>query len=104
MIRFRGDERPTAWWEWLFAPLVWAVTIPMLFIAAGLSIPYFMVYPDRHATDYDFGTVRQQAIIQRYRRLTSRVSFWRRCRRVIAFPFRRRPNKALQGTGGVTPI
>jgi hypothetical protein len=93
MIRFGGDNSPTAWWEWLFAPLVWAIVIPLLFMAAGLSIPYFMVYPDRHAHQYDFGTERQREVMWRYRRLTSRVSFWRRCVRVLAFPFRRKPSR-----------
>ena len=93
LIRFGGDDSPIAWWEWLFAPLVWVITIPLLFLAGVLSIPYSVVYPDHHAHEYDFGTERQQAVVRRYRRLTSRVSFWRRCGRVVAFPFRRRRSR-----------
>ena len=89
LMRFGGADSPIAWWEWLFAPLVGAITIPRLFVAAGLSIPYFMVYPDHHAHKWDFGTEEQQKVMRRYRRFASRVSFWRRCARVLAFPFRR---------------
>ena len=88
MIRFGSDDRPTAWWEWPFAPLVWAVTIPLFFIAAALSVPYFTIYPDRHAHKYDFGTAGQRELMRRYRRFTSRVSLWRRCGRALAFLFR----------------
>jgi hypothetical protein len=102
LIRSVGDDTPIAWWEWLFAPLaplVWVTTIPLLFVLAGLSIPYFMVYSDRHVTVYDFGTERQLEIIRRYRRYTARVSFWRRCGRVLAFPFqRRRPRRTRRFT------
>ena len=75
------------------APLVCGIAFAMLFIAAGLSILYFTVYPDHHATENDFGTERQQAIMQRYRQFTSRVSFWRRCGRVLVFAFRRKRNR-----------
>jgi hypothetical protein len=83
LIRSIADESPIAWWEWLFAPLVWAISIPLLFVAAGLSIPYFMVYPDRHAHVYDFGTKRERELMSRYRRFTSRISVWRRLSRVL---------------------
>jgi hypothetical protein len=89
LIRFGGDHSPIAWWEWLFAPLVWAITIPLLLVAALLSIPYYMVYPDHHAHEWDFGTKEQQEIMRRYRRFAARVSFWRRCGRLLASPFRR---------------
>ena len=83
--------RPIAWWEWLFAPLLWPIAFLILFVLGLLSIPYFAVYPDRHAHEYDFGTDRQQAVMMRYRRFTSRVPLWRRIVRAIIFPLRRRP-------------
>lgn len=91
LVRFGSDDRPIAWWEWLFVPVVTPVGLTVLGILALLSIPYFTLYPDRHATDYDFGTPRQRAVMGRYRRLTARVSLRRRLGRVLAYPFSRRP-------------
>src|SRR5262249_52822044 len=85
-----GDTRPIAWWEGLFAPVLWAIMLPLLFIAAPVSVLYCLVYPDHRAHLYDFGTLQQQEVMRRYRRFGSWVSFWRRCGRVIAFPFQRR--------------
>jgi hypothetical protein len=93
LIRFGNDERPLAWWEWLFFPIVLPLVMLLLSIAALLSIPYFALYPDRHATSYDFGTEEQQEVMRRYRRFTSRVPLWRRCCRVLTSPFRRRRSR-----------
>jgi hypothetical protein len=90
LIRFGRDDRPIAWWEWLFLPVLMPTVGALLGIAAVLSVPYFVVYPDHHAHEYDFGTERQRELMRRYRRFASRVSFWRRCGRALAFPFRRR--------------
>jgi hypothetical protein len=92
LYRGAGDERPTAWWEWPFFPLACVVLVvygvlivTLLGVLAVLSIPYFALYPDRHASDYDFGTARQQELMRRYRRFTARVSLRRRCLRVLTF-------------------
>ncbi len=89
LIRSGHDTTPIAWWGWFFAPLVWTILITLLFVLAGVSIPYFMLYPERHAHELDFGTERQREVMRRYRRFTARVSLWRRCGRVLASPFRR---------------
>lgn len=94
LIRSGRDNTPIAWWEWLFAPLVWTILLTLLFVLAGLSIPYFMLYPERHAHELDFGTPRQQETMRRYRRFAAQVSFWRRCGRVLTSPFRRMPPRS----------
>ena len=76
------------WWYIVIVILLTPVTLPLLLLLAALSIPYFMIYPDRHATTYDGGIESQQETIRRYRRFAARVSFWRRVGRVLAFPFR----------------
>jgi hypothetical protein len=68
---------------WVFVPLFNVYNLALFLIVALLSIPYFALYPDLHATTYDIGTERERAIINRYRRFTSRVSFWTRLRRVL---------------------
>ena len=57
------------------------------------ALPFFELYPDLHFTDYDEGTERQQETIRRYRRFTSRVSFWRRAWRVLTFWCRRKRHR-----------
>jgi hypothetical protein len=89
LIRFGQDDSPPAWWEWFFLPVVMPAAFAVLGAAALASIPYFAVYPDRHAHEYDFGTDRQREVMRRYRRYASRVSLWRRCGRAAAVPFRR---------------
>lgn len=38
LVRSGGDDTPTAWWEWLFAPVMWPLFIVGLLVLAGLSI------------------------------------------------------------------
>lgn len=92
LYRASGDTTPIAWWEWPFFPaavvlfaVCGVVVIALLGALALLSIPYFALYPDRHACDYDFGTEQQQEVMRRYRRFTSRVSLPRRAWRVLTF-------------------
>lgn len=95
LIRFGDDDRPNAWWEWFFFPVVVPVLFVLLSALALASIPYFAVFPDRHPHEYDFGTERQQEVMRRYRRYTSRVSVWRRCGRLVALPFRGRRSRRI---------
>lgn len=90
LVRFGEDDRPCSWWEWFFLPVVMTAVAVVLGGAALVAIPFFAVYPELHMHEYDLGTERQQEAIRRFRRYASRVSFWRRCGRVLAFPFRRK--------------
>jgi hypothetical protein len=80
----------------LFFPLMVVAVLVFLGVLALVGIPYFMLYPDHHMHAYDEGTERQQAIMLRYRRFTSRVPFWRRVGRVLAFPFRRKQPRPVR--------
>jgi hypothetical protein len=51
---------------------------------------YWTIYPERHAHEYDLGTNRQRAVMQRYRRIMSQVSLKRRFQYALAWPFRRK--------------
>ncbi|QEG29618.1 hypothetical protein GobsT_44160 [Gemmata obscuriglobus] len=88
LIRFGQDNRPLAWWECFFFPIVMPAVFLLLGAAALASIPYFAVFPDHHAHEYDFGTERQQEVMRRYRQFASRVPVWRRVGRALAFPLR----------------
>ena len=62
---------------------LWFVLTPasllVLFLAAGVFVPYFWLYPERHAARVDFeGTDAQKEVIAQYRGLLSRKPFWRR--------------------------
>jgi hypothetical protein len=89
LIRSGRDNTPIAWWEWLFAPLVWTALLTLLLVLGVPSIPYYTLYPECHAHMLDYGTERQREVMRRYRRFAARVSFWRRCGHVLTSPFRR---------------
>jgi hypothetical protein len=84
LIRFGGGpgDSTIAWWEWLFAPLVYAVVIPLFLLVGLLSVPYSLVYPDAplHGEEA-LGTARQRELLARWRASYSRLSFWQRVRR-----------------------
>lgn len=74
-IRFKDDDSPTAIWEWLFAPIVLPIIFALFVMLAVLSVPYFMLYPERHAHQWDFdGTDRQREILAKFRRIRSRCT------------------------------
>lgn len=79
LVRIGGDDSPTAAWEWLFAPIVLPILILPLACLALLSIPYFALYPERHAHVWDFeGTETQRRQLARRRERYSRFSFRQR--------------------------
>jgi hypothetical protein len=90
LIRSRGDESPIEWWEWLFAPLLYAVLLlavpPLVVVSLGAAF----LYPDQHLSELDFGTPREQALAERYRRFTRRVPVWRRVWRVCTLQWQHR--------------
>jgi hypothetical protein len=50
LVRSGGDNTPIASWEYLFLPAI----MLFLFGLAVWSIPYFWLYPERHAHVWDF--------------------------------------------------
>lgn len=90
----RPSER-LPWYAWPLVPFVFVATLVLMLplgALALLSIPYFLVFPDRHAQIHDFGgTPRQQELLARWResysrlgirgRLARRLKLWRRKRR-----------------------
>jgi len=73
---------------WLLAPFVGVITfviigIPLLILAA-LSIPYFALFPDRHAHIWDFrGTHRQRELLARWRAMYRQLGLRGRIARAI---------------------
>lgn len=98
------DDTSFTWCEWALMPLYVLVVVVALGLLAVVSIPFFMLYPDLHAREYDFGTEKQQKVVERYRRLTARVSLRRRIGRVLRLSCRKRtnrpPRRALRRTKG----
>lgn len=44
MVRFKGDETPTRWWEWLFVPIMVPLFLVILMVMCVVSIPLEFVY------------------------------------------------------------
>jgi hypothetical protein len=68
-----------AWW----AMIVYFVTAPaclVIFVAAGIwSLPFFWLYPERHAHLIDIkGTDEQKAALNAYRKECAKYGLWRR--------------------------
>ena len=73
------DDIPFTWIEWILMPLY----VPIFFLVFGmlalLSIPYFWLYPERHANRIDFeGSPEEQERFRAYREYRSRISLGRR--------------------------
>jgi hypothetical protein len=75
------------WYVSILAPLVLpGVLLVMLILAipAAISIPYFLLFPERHRHIHDFdGTVHQQARLGRWRAVYSRLTFFGRIGRAF---------------------
>ena len=98
LIRSEQDDRPLSWLEWPFMPVVVVLVFNLLSVLSLLAIPVYSLYPEYQAHGYDSGTPRQQELMRRYRRFTSRVSFWRRFGRALTFPFRRKRARLRPGS------
>jgi hypothetical protein len=87
----QSDRLP--WFAWPLVPLVLpAVLLVMLplGLVALFSIPYFALYPDRHAHRYDFeGTAQQRARVERWRAGYGRLGLWGRVARAFKVARRR---------------
>ena len=92
-----ADEQ-LPWWRWFFFPLVVPVALVVLLplgLLALLSIPYFLIFPDRHAQLHDFdGTPHQRGRIAQWRHRYSQLGLVQRIRRACARHQRKR-NVAL---------
>jgi hypothetical protein len=86
LTRSRGDETPIAWWEWLFTPVV----VAAILLGCLAMIPYYVLYPEREAFEWDAGTERQREIMTRLRRRAARLSIWKRLGRVLTLHWCRR--------------
>jgi hypothetical protein len=107
--RLNGDcgpvhrDRPPSW-AWPLIPFVLPVVLLIMIplgIAALISIPYFALYPDRHAHLYDFeGTAQQRARLASWRAGYARLSVWGRLKRAIKLARRRSErNRRLEYIG-----
>jgi hypothetical protein len=73
------------WYLWPLALPVFVVTMVVVGIPLGIlalvSIPYFWLYPERHAQRADFeGTESEKARVRRWRNAYRRLSFIARVR------------------------
>lgn len=87
--------KPLPWYLWPLVPPVAVVVAVVVGIPLGivalLSIPYFWLYPDRHAHLADVeGTDRQKMQLRRWRLAYARLSIVGRARRVMRLSVRRR--------------
>ena len=78
-------------------PLVALGVCLMLLGAMFVSVPLLALYPDLRyiSAPWDERTEREQEVVRRYLRFTSRVTFWERVRRLLTIPCgaKRRPSR-----------
>ena len=87
------------WYLWPLVPPVFLATLIFVGIPLGLlallSIPYFWLYPDRHAHQWDFeGAGREKERLHRWRSAYQRIPFVARVRRAIKRSRRRGRRRA----------
>jgi hypothetical protein len=94
-----SDRLP--WYAWPLAPLVLAIGIlvmTVLGILALFFLPYFFIYPDRHAHPYDFeGTPRQRELLARRRALYAKMNIFQRIGRGFKLLTRGRQRRHPKG-------
>jgi hypothetical protein len=87
------------WYGWILAPLVLPgalLVMLLLAIPAAISIPYFLLFPERHRQIHDFdGTTHQQARLARWRAVSSQLDFFSRVARAFKRGQRRVHTKRL---------
>jgi hypothetical protein len=92
-------RRPVPWYLWPLIPpvaIVVAVTVGIpLGILALLSIPFFWLFPERHAQLADFeGTEQQKVRLRQWRLAYGKLSLVGRVRRAVRLSVRRRRRAA----------
>ena len=96
LVRSGGDNTPIAWWEHLFTPAI----VLFLFGLAVWSIPYFWLFPERHATEWDFDeTPEHERSLRRWRDAYARLTIAGRVRRRWVKRRRRRRRRRLRQAG-----
>lgn len=85
LLRTSDDHTPFAWYEWVFAPLLWVGVPLLLLVLCVVAPPFMLLYPEHVRRVHEDGPPREQELMRRYRRYASRVSFWRRLWRVLTF-------------------
>jgi hypothetical protein len=88
-----AGHKQLPWYAWPLIPVVLPVAVAVMLplgLLALLSIPYFWLFPDRHARLNDFeGTPHQRARLARWRVAYRRLGLWGRVRRAIKLTRRR---------------
>ena len=80
---------------------IWLPFFLLLAIPAAISIPYFWLFPERHAHFHDFdGTAHQKARLADWRSEYRRLSFRDRFRRALKKRQRRKRTRRLTGRPG----
>jgi len=77
--RSGGDRTPIAWWEYIFTPFAFIGFIVFGIIGAFFFIPYYWLYPERHAQQIDLdGSSDERDQLEAFRFYRGRVSLLRR--------------------------
>jgi|GEM_PF-4957231 len=64
---------------YIVALIITPASVALLFVAAALSIPYFFIYPERHAHWIDFdGSDEQKKVLNQFRAELAKEPFRRR--------------------------
>jgi hypothetical protein len=89
IVRGCGNDSPIAWWEWLFAPIVYPLFIVWIVLMAIISVPYFWLYPENHMNCIDLdGTDEEMRQLADYRAYRARIGLLRRLKeRLKLVPF-----------------
>jgi hypothetical protein len=96
------EKKRIQWYLWPLVPIVFCgslvVMIP-LGILAIFSIPYFTIYPERHAHLYDFeATPHQKKRLAQWREMYSNLSFRQRITRARKKRHRRKKRLRLRSS------
>ena len=90
-----SESQKLPWYLWPLAPIALASSLFVMIpfgVLALLSIPYFVIYPDHHAHQYDFeGTDHQRKRLSQWRAQYGRMNVFGRLER--AYRTRRRRRK-----------
>ena len=95
LAKSRGDTRPIADWEWLFAPVVVPFFLLALLVLGVVLTPYWWLYPERHMqlADGPDAPSEQKRELAAYREYRRRVGvFHRLLERLHVVPFDHPPS------------
>ena len=79
------EKRRIPWYLWPLAPFVFCASLVVMIplgILTLFSIPYFAIFPECHAHQYDFeATPHQRRRLAQWREMYSELNFWERLTR-----------------------